>query len=57
MICKYCKVQMVQGTSYENSDGRHHAKRYDECPKCHNRKYNNSVNFQEVLVNTFKSKK
>lgn len=42
---------MATGTTYEHKNGKHSAKRYDECPKCHYKKYNNSPNFQDVLVN------
>jgi len=48
MICGICKVNMRCGTTYEK--GENNRKRFDECPLCHNRKYNNSVNFQEFLV-------
>lgn len=50
MLCKYCRVVMKTGTSYQHKNGRDTAKRYDECPKCHDKKYNNSPNFQELLV-------
>ena len=42
-------VPMGTGTTYEHKNGRNTAKRYDECPKCHDKKYNNSSNFQESL--------
>ena len=57
MLCNRCKVIMKPGTSYEQRKGGHTAKRYDECPKCGDRKYNNSSNFQEILVNEFKNRK
>lgn len=34
---------MVSGTSYEKG----YSKRYDECPRCHFRKYNKNFNSQE----------
>jgi len=43
MICKTCKMYMVSGTSYRMDI----SKRYDECPKCHFRKYNKTDNKQE----------
>ena len=44
-------VVMKSGTSYQHKNGRDTAKRYDECPKCHDQKYNNLPNFQDALVN------
>lgn len=52
MLCRKCMVVMKSGTSYEqkkNDNGRGY-KRYDECPKCHDKVYNSSLNFQETLV-------
>lgn len=41
---------MTSGTSYEYKDKRNiSSRRYEECPKCHFRKYNNSPNSQEKL--------
>lgn len=51
MLCNRCMVVMKSGTSYQHKNGRDTAKRYDECPKCHDKKYNNSPNFQDMLVN------
>lgn len=52
MWCRKCNVIMdMSGTSYrikENKDDRGY-RRYDECPSCHYRKYNNGLNFQEVM--------
>lgn len=45
-------VVMKSGTSYgqkKNSNGKGY-RRFDECPKCHERVFNNSPNFQETLV-------
>lgn len=50
MLCKKCKVPMKSGTSYERKNKRSiSSRRYDECPICHFRKYNNSLNLQEKL--------
>lgn len=49
MICENCKVIMKNGTSYERKKGRYLARSYNECPKCHCRKYNYEPNFQELL--------
>ncbi len=52
MWCRKCKVVMgILGTSYhrkENGSNKGY-KRYHECPSCHYRKYNNGMNFQEVI--------
>lgn len=50
MFCNRCRVVMKSGTTYEQRNGRDSAKRFDECPKCHNKKYNNSLIFQELLT-------
>ena len=50
MLCNRCMVVMKSGTSYEQTNGRGYSRRYDECPKCHDKRYNNSLNFQESLV-------
>lgn len=47
MICKTHKIQMDTGTEY---DGKHQ-RRYDECPICHIKVFNNGKNFQAVLEN------
>lgn len=46
MICKWCDVVMKSGTHYEQGKS---PKRYNECPKCGDKVYNNGKNFQEVL--------
>ena len=41
----------ISGTSYEpkkNKDDKGY-RRYDECPSCHYRKYNDGLNFQEII--------
>lgn len=40
---------MVTGTRYEANNGRNMSKRYNECPKCHFRKYSSSKNGQEKI--------
>lgn len=54
MWCRKCNVIMsISGTSYEpkkNNDDKGY-RRYDECPRCHHRKYYNGLNFQEVMDN------
>lgn len=43
----------ISGTSYEqkkNKDDKGY-RRYDECPSCHYKKFNNRLNFQEVMNN------
>lgn len=57
MLCKKCNVLMgISGTSYrrkENKEDKGYA-RYNECPKCNYRKYNNNLpNFQETLLQGF----
>lgn len=49
MTCGRCMVVMKSGTTYEHKNGQDSAKRYDECPKCHDKRYNNAANFQESL--------
>lgn len=49
MLCRKCNIQMISGTSYEEMNGKKMAKRYDECLKCHFRKYNNGKNRQEKV--------
>ena len=41
---------MKSGTTYEQRNGSGSSKRYDECPKCHDKRYNNAPNFQESLI-------
>ncbi len=45
----------ITGTTYHKKKNRHNQdkptyKRYNECPKCHDKAYNNSDNFQEILA-------
>lgn len=56
MICEKCMVVMKSGTSYQQSNGKNTARRYDECPKCKTRKYNNQPNFQEIFRHAVNSK-
>lgn len=50
--CKNCNVIMsITGTTYQKKKNNHDKgyKRYNKCPKCGDKVYNNSPNFQEVL--------
>ncbi len=51
MWCNKCNVLMsISGTLYEQK--RKNDKgylRYDECPICHRKKYNNGLNIQEAM--------
>lgn len=52
MWCNKCNIFMsITGTSYEPKENKYDKgyRRYDECPSCHHRKYNNRLNFQEVM--------
>lgn len=40
---------MKPGTTYEVKDKRGISRRFDECPKCCFRKYNNGINSQEPM--------
>ena len=44
-------VVMRSGTSYEQRKGNSKGyRRFDECPKCHDKVFNNTLNFQETLA-------
>ncbi len=43
--CRICNMVMKSGTCYEHKNGYNNSRRYDECPKCHFRKYNSDPNF------------
>lgn len=52
MWCKRCNIIMsISGTLYEPKKGKDDKgyRRYDECTSCHYRKYNNGLNFQEIM--------
>lgn len=53
MWCIKCNALMsISGTSYgpkKNIEDKGY-QRYDECPNCHYRKYNNGMKFQEVMI-------
>lgn len=54
MFCKRCMIVMETGTTYErkkesNGNGKIEHKRFCQCPRCKDRVYNNSSNFQETL--------
>lgn len=55
MLCKRCMTIMRTGTTYEpKKDGNGQtSKRFSQCPKCHEKIYKNSFNFQETLVREF----
>lgn len=48
MVCKECNIQMISGTTYECNGRNISNRRFDECPKCHFRKYNNGINLQLI---------
>ena len=51
MLCRRCMVVMRSGTSYEQRKGNSKGyRRFDECPKCHDKVFNNTLNFQETLA-------
>ena len=52
MWCKLCNVLMNNGTEYEQKKNKRDKgyKRYNQCPKCHSKIYNKSLNFQEVMI-------
>lgn len=62
MLCKRCMVVMAPGTTYyEKKKGEDDKKgikhrRFCECPKCKERIYNNSTNFQEIMEQVIKKK-
>lgn len=52
MLCKRCNMTMsILGTSYHRKKSMNDKgyQRYNECPSCHYRKYNDGLNFQEIL--------
>lgn len=52
MWCRKCNVIMsILGSLYEPKKNKNDKgyRRYEECPSCHYRKYNNGLNFQEVM--------
>lgn len=49
MICSRCGVIMKSGTRYEQREGRKSSKKFDECPKCHEKKFGNQITFFEEL--------
>lgn len=50
MLCRDCKVLMKPGTRYERKDGKIVTRRFDRCPKCFFKKYNNSPNPQKMSI-------
>lgn len=50
MLCRRCMEVMRSGTLYEQKNRSNKGyRRYNECPKCHEKVFNNSPNFQEYL--------
>lgn len=49
MFCNRCIVLMKSGTSYKQMHGEYTAQRYNECPKCKCKTYENLPNFQVTL--------
>lgn len=45
MICKVCNIFMKSGIRYEQTNKRGISRRFNECPKCHFRKYDDRSNF------------
>lgn len=59
MLCRKCNTPMsVSGTTYEPKKDKSDKgyRRYDECPNCHYRKYNNGLNFQEEMNKAIQKK-
>lgn len=56
MFCRICNVLMNSGTEYKKKkdDNDKGYKRYNKCPKCHTKIYNNSQNFQDVMREAMK---
>lgn len=59
MICKRCMVIMESGTQYHQKKNNKDMgyRRYNKCPKCYDKVYNNSPNFQETLVRELEKSK
>lgn len=59
MWCRDCNVVMKTGTSYQQkkNDRDKGWRRYNECPICHTKLYNNYPNFQELLNQTMENNK
>ena len=63
MWCKKCNVVMsITGTTYEqkkDKDGKYNPahRRFCKCPKCNEKIYNSSPNFQEELKMKKKQKR
>ena len=55
--CRYCKVEMIPGTTYRRKRNKNDkgCKRFHECPKCKDKVYTNTANFQEMLERTIES--
>lgn len=52
MWCKRCNVIMsISGTLYHPKENKNDKgyKRYNKCPNCGYKKFNNGLNFQEII--------
>ena len=49
MWCSRCMIVMETGTEYYHDNGKERERRYSQCPKCHDKKFNNQPNFQRYL--------
>lgn len=60
MLCERCMVIMKSGTTYEQKKREREKqithKRFCQCPKCKDRFYVDSINFQDYLVKASKKK-
>ena len=59
MLCRRCMVVMKPGTTYEKKKDERNSgdivhQRFCQCPRCKERIYNNSSNFQETLETMLK---
>ena len=47
MLCRRCNVKMESGVRYEKK-GEIKSRKYNECPKCHERRYEDRK-FQKIV--------
>jgi len=59
MLCRRCMTVMELGTTYEQKgrENKSTHKRFCQCPKCKDKFYINSPNFQEYLNTASKENK
>lgn len=55
MLCKRCNMKMKSGTRYEKRGGIK-SNKYNECPRCHERKYINRLDFKRIFDEDFTKK-